>query len=202
MRVRQSLGEMAQLGHFTQKSGANDPSQTRGRKKYHADILITSLYYLLNLVFHWVGTLFAISEVNATRKRRDMDPFETLKTKKTLLVDDDRLIRDSLGMAFSSRGCTIRTVESAEKGIEAMALEHFDIIVSDFKLPGMNGMEFFRTRGASHQGCIHVLISGNVQADELEDKDNLGIDEFVEKPFTVLGLADTLAGLIANGENG
>lgn len=129
-----------------------------------------------------------------------MDPFETLKTKKTLLVDDDGLIRDSLGMAFTSRGCTIKTVESAEKGIEALEEEHFDIIVSDFKLPGMNGMEFFKTTGASHQGGVHVLISGNVQEDELEDKGKLGIDEFVEKPFTVLGLADTLAGLIANSE--
>ena len=130
-----------------------------------------------------------------------MDPFETLKTKKTLLVDDDGLIRDSLGMAFSSRGCTIITVESAEKGIEAMEAEHFDIIVSDFKLPGMNGMEFFRATGASHRNSIHVLISGNVQEDEIEDKGKLGIDEFVEQPFTVLVLTDTLAGLLANGEN-
>ena len=50
-----------------------------------------------------------------------MDSFEKLKNKKTLLVDDDGLIRDSLSMAFLSRGCTIKTVESAEKGIEAAA---------------------------------------------------------------------------------
>ena len=129
-----------------------------------------------------------------------MDPCETLKNKKTLLVDDDGLIRDSLDMAFTSRGCDIKTVESAEEGLEALKQEHFDIIVSDFKLPGMNGMEFFKTTGACRKDSVHVLISGNVQEDELEDKGKLGIHEFVEKPFTVLGLADTLAGLIASGE--
>ncbi|MCG6910752.1 MAG: response regulator [Deltaproteobacteria bacterium] len=133
-----------------------------------------------------------------TRKKRlNMDPFETLKTKKTLLVDDDGLIRDSLDLAFTSRGCTIRTVESAEEGMEALKREHFDIIVSDYTLSGMNGMEFLKATDAFRPGSVRVLISGNVQANELEDKGNLGIHEFVEKPFTVLDLAGTLAGLIA-----
>ena len=125
-----------------------------------------------------------------------MDSFEKLKNKKTLLVDDDGLIRDSLTMAFLSRGCNIRTVESAEKGIEVMRQEQFDIIVSDFKLPGMNGMEFFKAAGMSQAGSVNVLISGNVRENDLIDMECLGIHEFVEKPFTVMGLADTLAGLI------
>ena len=125
-----------------------------------------------------------------------MDSFEKLKNKKTLLVDDDGLIRDSLTMAFLSRGCNIRTVESAEKGIEVMRQEQFDIIVSDFKLPGMNGMEFFKAAGMSQTGSVNVLISGNVRENDLIDMECLGIHEFVEKPFTVMGLADTLAGLL------
>ena len=125
-----------------------------------------------------------------------MDSFEKLKNKKTLLVDDDGLILDSLTMAFISRGCTIRTVESAEKGIEVLRQEQFDIIVSDFKLPGMNGMEFFKMTGMSQTGSVNVLISGNVRENDLIDMECLGIHEFVEKPFTVMGLADTLAGLL------
>ena len=125
-----------------------------------------------------------------------MNSFEKLKDKKTLLVDDDGLIRDSLSMAFLSRGCTIRTVKSAEEGIEALKRDHYDIIVSDFKLPGMNGIDFFRLTGNSRNGSVNVLISGNVHEDELADKAELGIHEFLEKPFTVMNLADTLAGLV------
>ncbi|MEN8243592.1 MAG: response regulator [Thermodesulfobacteriota bacterium] len=130
-----------------------------------------------------------------------MDPFEKLKHMKTLLVDDDGLIRDSLSMAFLSRGCNIKTVESAEKGIEVLQKEHFDIIVSDFKLPGMNGMEFFEKAGLSRAGSVNVLISGNVREEDLEGKEALGIDEFLEKPFTVMTLAGMLAGLIEGREN-
>ncbi len=138
----------------------------------------------------------AVNKCNEKEKRHNMDPFEKLKNKKTLLVDDDGLIRDSLNMAFLSRGCDIRTVESAERGIEVLRQEHFDIIVSDFKLPGMNGMEFFEKTGVSRGGSVNVLISGNVQEDELEGKEKLGIHKFLEKPFTVMTLAGMLAGLI------
>ena len=85
-----------------------------------------------------------------------MDPFQKLKNMKTLLVDDDGLIRDSLSMAFLSRGCSIRTAESAEEGIEMLRKERFDIIVSDFKLPGMNGMEFFEKTGMSRASSVNV----------------------------------------------
>ena len=130
-----------------------------------------------------------------------MDPFEKLKNKKTLLVDDDGLIRESLSMAFLGRGCQITTVESAEKGIEVLKHEHFDIIISDFKLSGMNGLEFFKEAGLTKNGSVNVLISGNIQEDELDNKEGLGIDQFVEKPFTVMDLAGTLAGLVENRGN-
>lgn len=130
-----------------------------------------------------------------------MDPFEKLKNKKTLLVDDDGLIRESLSMAFTGRGCDITTVESAEEGIEALRKDHYDIIVSDFKLPGMNGMEFFKATGNSRADSVNVLISGNVQEDELEGKEALGIDEFLEKPFTVMSLAAMLTRVIDNRES-
>ena len=125
-----------------------------------------------------------------------MDPFKKLKNKKMLLVDDDRMIRESLSMAFLSRGCNLKAVESAEKGIEVLKHEHFDIIISDFKLSGMNGVEFFKMTEFSRIGSINVLISGNVQEDELDCMEALGIHEFLEKPFTVIILANMLAGLI------
>ena len=48
---------------------------------------------------------------------------------------------------------------------------------------------------------MNVLISGNVNEDELEGKEALGIHKFLEKPFTVMALADTLAGLVENRAN-
>jgi len=60
-----------------------------------------------------------------------MYQFNPLKEKKTLLVDDDELLRDSLKMMFATYGCFMRTEKSAEAGLRALSEEKFDIIISD-----------------------------------------------------------------------
>ena len=88
-----------------------------------------------------------------------MNPFNELKDFKTLLVDDDEFIRDSLKMAFSSKGCSMRAAESAEEGLEAIKKEQFDIIISDFRLPGMNGLDFLRLATVTQPGAVNILIT-------------------------------------------
>jgi DNA-binding NtrC family response regulator len=65
-----------------------------------------------------------------------MNSFNQLKKLKTLLVDDDEFIRDSLKIAFGTKGCAIRVAETAEEGLQAIKEEQFDIIISDYRLSG------------------------------------------------------------------
>ena len=52
-----------------------------------------------------------------------MNSFNELKKLKTLLVDDDELIRDSLKIAFTAKGCAMRVAETAEEGLQAVKEE-------------------------------------------------------------------------------
>ena len=70
-----------------------------------------------------------------------MDPFRKLAKMKTLLVDDDEMIRDALSLAFMNKGCFLQATETAEEGLRTLEKESFDII-SDLKLPGIDGLEF------------------------------------------------------------
>ncbi len=129
-----------------------------------------------------------------------MNPFENLKNKKTLLVDDDELIRDSLSIAFKNKGCLLQIAETAEEGLQALKREAFDIIISDFKLPRMNGLEFLKLAATSHPNIQKVLITAygddHIAAEALE----IGVHEFVEKPFTVRALFESLSMMIALGK--
>ena len=49
-----------------------------------------------------------------------MNRFNALKEKKTLLIDDDVFVRDSLRIVFATNGCFMRTEESAEAGLCAL----------------------------------------------------------------------------------
>ena len=73
-----------------------------------------------------------------------MDLFSKLKRMKILLIDDDELIRNSLTLFFEEEGCHLLALETAEEGIEALKQHAYDIVISDYKLPGMDGLGFLK----------------------------------------------------------
>jgi DNA-binding NtrC family response regulator len=122
-----------------------------------------------------------------------MNPFNELKQVKTLLVDDDELIRDSLSIAFKNKGCFIRAAESAEEGLKAIKEEQFDIIISDFRLPGINGLDFLKLATVTHPNAVHILITAYRDEYMFSEAVRLGVAEFIQKPFSVKALVALLA---------
>ena len=122
-----------------------------------------------------------------------MNPFNELRKVKTLLIDDDELIRDSLSMAFSNKGCYIRTADSAESGLRALREDQYDLIISDYRLPGMNGLEFMQMAASANPQAVKVMITAYRDHFVFSEALRLGIKLFIEKPFTMAKLVTTLA---------
>ena len=122
-----------------------------------------------------------------------MNPFNELQNFKTLLVDDDEFIRDSLKIAFTTKGCPIRVAETAEDGLQAIKDEQFDIIISDFKLPGMNGLEFLKLATVTQPQAVNILITAYRDEYCFSEAIRIGVTEFIEKPFSVKALVALLA---------
>ena len=122
-----------------------------------------------------------------------MNPFTELKQVKTLLVDDDELIRDSLKIAFANKGCSMRVAETAEEGLQAIKEEQFDIIISDFRLPGMNGLDFLKLATRTHPQAVNILITAYRDEYLFTEAIRMGVTEFIDKPFSVKALAELLA---------
>jgi len=125
-----------------------------------------------------------------------MDPFHKLIKMKTLLVDDDDLIRDALSLAFMNKGCFLLTTETAEEGLRALEKESFDIIISDLKLPGIDGLEFFRHATVSQSNTVKVLITAYGDEDVVSQAFEIGVHDFIEKPFSIKKLITSLAMLV------
>ena len=122
-----------------------------------------------------------------------MNPFYELKQVKTLLVDDDELIRDALSMAFKNKGCFMRSAESAEEGLEAIKEEQFDIIISDFRLPGINGLDFLKMATVTHPHAVNILITAYRDEYLFSEALRIRVTEFIDKPFSVKALTELLA---------
>ena len=69
----------------------------------------------------------------------------SIKTKgRILVVDDELVVRDSLGKWFTSEGYTARPASGAREALEVIQQTEFDIALIDIKMPGMDGMELQR----------------------------------------------------------
>ena len=124
-----------------------------------------------------------------------MDLFKKLTGLKTLLIDDNEIVRDTLTMVFSYKKCFIKAVASAEEGLRALEAEGFDIIICDFSLPGINGVEFFRQIMAAYPDAVKVLISGYAVENTVAQALESGVDAFLKKPFSLFALLEQLAPL-------
>jgi DNA-binding NtrC family response regulator len=125
-----------------------------------------------------------------------MDPFHKLIKLKTLLVDDDELIRDAFSLVFMNKGCFLKTTGTAEEGLRALEEESFDIIISDLKLPGINGLEFFRHATVSQPNTVKVLITAYGDENVVSRAFGIGVHDFIEKPFSIKKLITSLVMLV------
>lgn len=121
---------------------------------------------------------------------------EVLKDMKILLVDDDESIRDSLHMLFLSEGIHIDTLETAEEGLAAVKDRAYDIIITDHRLPGMDGLTFLRHIQTLCPAAFKVLITAYGGYDMLISAAELGVNEYIEKPFSSRLIMNALSKLI------
>ena len=131
-----------------------------------------------------------------------MDLFEKLKVMKTLLIDDDKWIRDALSLFFQGEGCPLTTLESAEEGLKLLENEDFQIIIADYLLPGITGLEFFQRIRDSHSFAIKILITAYGNNQLVTDAKKLGIHDFIEKPLSTRSIEDSLNRLLHNHKQG
>ena len=125
-----------------------------------------------------------------------MDLFSKIREMKILLIDDDEWIRDSLSIFFEAEGCPVLALETAEEGIAAIKDQAFDLIIVDYKLPGLDGLGFLKRIHNTQPGAIKVLITAYRNDSVVSEAKKLKVQGFIEKPFTSDTIMASLAHLI------
>jgi DNA-binding response OmpR family regulator len=125
-----------------------------------------------------------------------MDLFQKLHDMKILLIEDDEWVRDSLRLFFESENCLIVALETAEEGLQALANQDFDIILIDYRLPGLDGLEFLRLIQKTHSAAMKILITAYGSEELVAEARKLGINDYIPKPFTSEAIEASLNRLI------
>jgi DNA-binding NtrC family response regulator len=122
---------------------------------------------------------------NQKNERDNMKSFTQLKNLKTVLVEDDAMIRNALSMAFKNKDCCLRVCKNAQQGLRALKEERFDIVICDFRLPDMNGLEFFELVGNHSPHILKILISAYGDEKLSSELSRVGVHAFIPKPFSL-----------------
>ena len=121
-----------------------------------------------------------------------MDRFKILENENILLIENDLVIMQTLIAAFSRIGCRANGFNSAEKGLTEFKNQSFSFVISDFKLPGMDGLVFLQEVMTRRKSIVTILISGYVNNDMVAAASKIDVDAVLEKPFTLESLLNVL----------
>jgi DNA-binding NtrC family response regulator len=119
----------------------------------------------------------------------------TTKTRgKILIVDDELVVRDSLGKWFASEGYTARPTASAREALETIQQMEFDIALIDIKMPGMDGMELQSRLHEADPDLTVIIMTGYASVETAVQALKHGAYDYITKPVD----PDELSHLVAN----
>ncbi len=104
---------------------------------------------------------------------------------KILIVDDEEGVRISLKKVFERDDYEVLLADKGSDGIEIVrkSPEDIETVISDFKMPGMDGLETLTEIGRINPDIIRVILTGYATLERAIETVNLGIDGFLTKPF-------------------
>jgi response regulator RpfG family c-di-GMP phosphodiesterase len=113
-----------------------------------------------------------------------MTDTEDLSRFTLLFVDDEPSILSSLRRLFRPYGCRILVAESGAAGLEVVGAERVDLILSDMRMPEMDGAQFLEKARAVNPDAIRILLTGYSDITSTVNAINRGeIYRYVSKPW-------------------
>ena len=105
------------------------------------------------------------------------------RAMKVAIVDDEADMRQSISQWLALSGFDTETYASAEEALKGIGAEFAGVVVSDIKMPGMDGMAFLKRLMSLDSGLPVIMITGHGDVPMAVEAMRVGAFDFLEKPF-------------------
>ena len=116
----------------------------------------------------------------------------TAVKRKILIVDDAGPVVVLCVNVLQALGYAVKGANRGETALELMRKEPFDLMVLDYKMPGMTGFEVFQEARVLHPNMAVVLVTGHGTPEIINEANRMGFNAILLKPFT----SDELRGTV------
>ena len=130
---------------------------------------------------------------------------KTLRSRQTariLLVDDELIARENLSIVFEADGFEVEAVANGFKAVEAMEREPADIVVSDLKMDGMDGMDLLKVLRKQWPDTKVIMLTGYATVKTAVEALRQGADQYLGKPVNLTKLRRYVTELYEQGLRG
>ncbi|MFC1674882.1 response regulator [Candidatus Omnitrophota bacterium] len=124
-------------------------------------------------------------------------------TRNILVIDDDELILGTLKRLLRGEGYGVSTAQSGQEAIEKIKNVNYNLIITDIRMPGLDGVETIKQirKSLSELGKDHIpelVITGYDSEDNRQKTGDLKVAGFLTKPFDLKELLSNIEAHIKN----
>lgn len=112
---------------------------------------------------------------------------------KILVVDDEPIVLRSCERILRSEGYSIDSASGGQEAINILQKDDYDLVITDLKMPEVDGIDLIKWLRNSKPATGVVVITGHPSQETIKDALNLGIIDYLPKPFTPPVLIDVTA---------
>ena len=111
---------------------------------------------------------------------------------RVLVVDDEKVIREILADFLSMEGFFVRTAEDGSAALVELSRHHYDLVLSDLKMPNMGGLELLAAISKHAPNVVTVIMTGFGTVETAIDAMKRGAYDYILKPFKVEEVVHTI----------
>jgi len=102
--------------------------------------------------------------------------------KPILIVDDEAIVRDSIGDWLRTAGYLVETAETGEEALEMVGKKEYSILILDVRLPGINGIQVLKEVKTSKPHIKSIIITAFPSEGSADEAMKLGAVDYLIKP--------------------
>jgi two-component system response regulator PilR (NtrC family) len=106
-----------------------------------------------------------------------------VESARILVVDDERSMREMLAILLRREGHDVAVAENGRTAIDLLNQRPFDLVVSDARMPDLDGLEVLRHARSINPSIIAIMVTAYGSPDLIRGVALLGVNDYVEKPF-------------------
>jgi heterodisulfide reductase subunit A len=122
--------------------------------------------------------------------------------KPILIVDDEAIVRDSIGDWLRNAGYQVETAETGEIALEMVEKREYSILILDVRLPGKSGIQVLKEVKASKPQIKSIIITAFPSQGVADEAMRLGAVDFLIKPVLCENLERLILETLAKCEQG